>query len=95
MRWLGIAAAFGAILAAVMNTIWFTRHGISFGAFLSVVAGPALLGTAGFMAFTLLLGFVTVRLMLRRDEEGQQTDGQRKATKELTVPEESVTQQSK
>lgn len=73
MRWLGITAAVGAILAAVLNTIWFTRHGIGFGAFLSI-AGPAVLSTVGFMAFTVLLGIVTVRMMLRRDAEDEEAE---------------------
>lgn len=71
MRLLGMAAAVAVILAAVLNTIWFTRQGIGFGAFLSL-SGPTVLGTTAFMAFTVLLGIVTMRMMLRRDAEDEE-----------------------
>lgn len=71
MRVLGMAAAFLTVAAAVLNVIWFLRQGFSFGTFVSVT-WPAALGALGFMAGAVLLGIVSVRLMLRADEEAEQ-----------------------
>lgn len=84
MRWLGIAAAIGAILAAVMNTIWFTRR-MGTGNFFSVIAGPAALGTIGIIAFTVLLGVVTVRMMVHGDTETE--DEEAREQRELSEEE--------
>ncbi len=66
MRWLGMIAGVVTLAAAVFNIVVFSRLKVDFGGFATVG-----LSTAAFMAFTIALGFVTVRLMLRRDEDDE------------------------
>lgn len=76
MRWLGMTAALLTLIAVVMNSIWFMRRGLGFGGFVSM-AWPAALAAFGVVAFALVLGFVSVRAMLRAraGEEEQPNPG--------------------
>ncbi len=76
MRWLGMAAAFMTLAAVILNTIWFTRQGLSLGSFLALT-WPAALGAFGVLAGAMVLGFVSVRLMLRADAESERAAARR------------------
>jgi len=78
MRWLGMAAAFMTLAAVILNTIWFTRQGLSLGSFLALT-WPAALGAFGVLAGAMILGFVSVRLMLRADAESERAAAGREA----------------
>lgn len=69
MRWLGMIAALATLAAAVFNIIVFSRLKLDFGGFATVG-----LATAAFMAFTVGLGIVTVRMMQRREEEAERAE---------------------
>lgn len=70
MRVLGMTAALMTLAAVVLNTIWFIRQGFSFGDFLSV-AWPAALTAFGVLAGAIVIGFLSVRLMLKADAEAE------------------------
>lgn len=73
MRALGMAAAVLTLGAAVLNIIWFTRHGFSLGTFFTV-AWPAVVGAGAFMVLAIALGVVSVRVMLRADAESERDE---------------------
>lgn len=58
-----MAAAVATLGAAVFGIIVFSKLGVDFGGFATVG-----LGAAAFMAFTVLFGIVTVRMMQRRED---------------------------
>lgn len=83
MRALGMAAAVLTLAAAVLNIVWFTRHGFSFGSFFSLT-WPAVIFAGAFMAGAIVLGIVSVRVMLRADAEAE--DAAATKTKRDTEP---------